>query len=226
SMLDARHELCFLEFVSDMNAISKSKSVKKTKKKEEWKPTGKVFTKIGYQWRPTKRTFNLVGNTTEPDTSRGSNTSVTPSSSSSSSVDLRFIGTVKFGNDQIAKIMGYGDYQIGNITFSRVYYVEGLGHNLFSVGQFYDSDLVVAFRKHTCCVRNLEVPIAAAPRAVDLADSPVCTSIDQNAPSASIPSTQDQEHSLIISQRFEESPKTPYFHDDPLHESLHEDSIS
>ncbi|GKA71522.1 retrovirus-related pol polyprotein from transposon TNT 1-94, partial [Tanacetum coccineum] len=62
SMFDARHELCFLEFVSDMNASSKSKSVKKAKKKEEWKPTGKVFTKIRYNWRPTGRTFTLVGN--------------------------------------------------------------------------------------------------------------------------------------------------------------------
>ncbi|GKD59649.1 putative ribonuclease H-like domain-containing protein, partial [Tanacetum coccineum] len=70
------------------------------------------------------------------------------------------------------------------------------------------------------------VPVAAAPRAVDLADSPVSTSIDQDAPSTSIPSTQDQEHSPIISQGFEESPKTPHFHDDPLHESLHEDSTS
>ncbi|GKE99127.1 hypothetical protein Tco_0022478 [Tanacetum coccineum] len=63
SMFDARHELCFLEFVSDMNESSKSKSVKKTIKKKEWKPTGKVFTKIGYQWRPIGRTFTLVGNT-------------------------------------------------------------------------------------------------------------------------------------------------------------------
>nr|GEY16749.1 integrase, catalytic region, zinc finger, CCHC-type, peptidase aspartic, catalytic [Tanacetum cinerariifolium] len=45
----------------------------------------------------------------------------------------KFLGTIKFGNDQIAKIMGYGDYQIGNITISMVYYVEGLGHNLFFV---------------------------------------------------------------------------------------------
>nr|GFA77641.1 hypothetical protein [Tanacetum cinerariifolium] len=37
-----------------------------------------------------------------------------------------------------------------------VYYVEGLGHNLFSVGQFYDSDLEVAFRQHTCFIRNLD----------------------------------------------------------------------
>ncbi|GJV00923.1 retrovirus-related pol polyprotein from transposon TNT 1-94, partial [Tanacetum coccineum] len=44
------------------------------------------------------------------------------------------------------------------------------------------------------------VPVAAAPRAVDLADSPVSTSINQDAPSKSIPSSQEQEHSLIISQ--------------------------
>ncbi|GKF44414.1 hypothetical protein Tco_0130966, partial [Tanacetum coccineum] len=53
----------------------------------------------------------------------------------------KFLGTIKFGNDQIANIIGYGDYQIGNVTILRVYYVEGLGHNLFSVGQFCDSDL-------------------------------------------------------------------------------------
>nr|GEV00448.1 hypothetical protein [Tanacetum cinerariifolium] len=53
---------------------------------------------------------------------------------------------VKFGNDHVEKIMGYGDYQIGNVTISRVYSVEGLGHNLFSVRQFWDSDLEVAFR--------------------------------------------------------------------------------
>ncbi|GJW65225.1 retrovirus-related pol polyprotein from transposon TNT 1-94 [Tanacetum coccineum] len=45
---------------------------------------------------------------------------------------------------------------IRNVTISRVYYVEGLGHNLFSVGQFCDSNLEVAFRQHTCFIRNLE----------------------------------------------------------------------
>nr|GFA75469.1 integrase, catalytic region, zinc finger, CCHC-type, peptidase aspartic, catalytic [Tanacetum cinerariifolium] len=70
------------------------------------------------------------------------------------------------------------------------------------------------------------VPVDAAPRAVGLADSPVSTSIDQYAPSASIPSTQDQENSLNISHGFEESPKTQTFCNDPLHESLHEDSTS
>nr|GFA73514.1 retrovirus-related Pol polyprotein from transposon TNT 1-94 [Tanacetum cinerariifolium] len=70
------------------------------------------------------------------------------------------------------------------------------------------------------------VPVTAAPRAVEIADSPVSTSIDKDAPSLSIPSIQDQEHSLIISQGVKESPKTPLFHDDPLHEFLHKDSIS
>nr|GFA93803.1 retrovirus-related Pol polyprotein from transposon TNT 1-94 [Tanacetum cinerariifolium]GFB00075.1 retrovirus-related Pol polyprotein from transposon TNT 1-94 [Tanacetum cinerariifolium] len=60
------------------------------------------------------------------------------------------------GNDHVAKIMGYGDYQIGNVTISRVYYVEGLGHSLFSIGQFCDSYLEVAFYQHTCFFRNLE----------------------------------------------------------------------
>nr|GEY28241.1 hypothetical protein [Tanacetum cinerariifolium] len=68
----------------------------------------------------------------------------------------KFLGTVKFENDHVAKIMGYGNYQIGNVTISRVYYVEGLGHNLFYVGQFCDSDLEVAFRQHTCFIRNLD----------------------------------------------------------------------
>nr|GEW21182.1 hypothetical protein [Tanacetum cinerariifolium] len=54
------------------------------------------------------------------------------------------------------KIMGYGDYKIGNVTILRVYFVEGLEHNLFFVGQFYDSDLEVAFRQHTCFIHNLD----------------------------------------------------------------------
>nr|GEU53328.1 hypothetical protein [Tanacetum cinerariifolium] len=70
------------------------------------------------------------------------------------------------------------------------------------------------------------VPVAAAPRAVDLDNSPVSTSIDQDASSTSIPSTQGKEHSPNISQGVEESPKTPHFHDDPLLESLHEDLTS
>ncbi|GJR86536.1 retrovirus-related pol polyprotein from transposon TNT 1-94 [Tanacetum coccineum] len=68
----------------------------------------------------------------------------------------KFLGTVKFGNDQIALIFSYGDPVQGTITIKRVYYVEGLNHNLFSVGQFCDADLEVAFRKSTCHIRDLK----------------------------------------------------------------------
>nr|GEW53159.1 retrovirus-related Pol polyprotein from transposon TNT 1-94 [Tanacetum cinerariifolium] len=68
----------------------------------------------------------------------------------------KFLGTVRFGNDQYAPILGYGDLVQGNVMINRVYYVEGLNYNLFSVGQFCDADLEVAFRKSTCFVRDLQ----------------------------------------------------------------------
>nr|GEY84449.1 retrovirus-related Pol polyprotein from transposon TNT 1-94 [Tanacetum cinerariifolium] len=67
-----------------------------------------------------------------------------------------FIGTVRFGNDHFGAIMGYEDYVVGKSVISRVYYVEGLGHNLFSVGQFCDSNLEVTFKKHPCYVRDTD----------------------------------------------------------------------
>ncbi|GJS09255.1 retrovirus-related pol polyprotein from transposon TNT 1-94 [Tanacetum coccineum] len=68
----------------------------------------------------------------------------------------KFLGTIRFGIDHVSAILGYGDLQWGNILITRVYFVEGLGHNLFSVGRFCDSDLEVAFRRNTCFVRNLK----------------------------------------------------------------------
>nr|GFA31464.1 retrovirus-related Pol polyprotein from transposon TNT 1-94 [Tanacetum cinerariifolium] len=70
--------------------------------------------------------------------------------------DQKFLGTVKFGNDQIAPILGYGDLVQVAVTIKMVYYVEGLNHNLFSVGQFCDPDLEVAFRKSTCFIHDLK----------------------------------------------------------------------
>ncbi|GKE00798.1 hypothetical protein Tco_1388781 [Tanacetum coccineum] len=70
------------------------------------------------------------------------------------------------------------------------------------------------------------VQVAATPRDVDLANLLMSTLIDQDEPSTSIPSTQEQEQTPIISKSVEESPKTPHFHGDPLHETLHEDSTS
>ncbi|GJV48812.1 retrovirus-related pol polyprotein from transposon TNT 1-94 [Tanacetum coccineum] len=96
-LFNANHDMCIIDYMNDVNVRSKSKS-KINKMRKVWKPTGKVFTEIGYSWKPT-----------------------------------------------------------GCPNCSLVYYVEGLGHNLFSVGQFCDSDLEVAFHKHTCFIRDLDV---------------------------------------------------------------------
>nr|GEV00756.1 copia protein [Tanacetum cinerariifolium] len=68
----------------------------------------------------------------------------------------KYLGTVYFGNDQFVPILGYVDLVQGNIMINRVYYVKGLNQNLFSVGQFCDADLEVAFQKSTCFVRDLQ----------------------------------------------------------------------
>nr|GEZ57489.1 putative ribonuclease H-like domain-containing protein [Tanacetum cinerariifolium] len=60
----------------------------------------------------------------------------------------KFLGTVRFRNDHIAAILGYGDLKWGNITITRVYFVE--------VGQFCNADLEVAFRRNTCFIRDLD----------------------------------------------------------------------
>ncbi|GKD99672.1 retrovirus-related pol polyprotein from transposon TNT 1-94, partial [Tanacetum coccineum] len=122
------------------------------------------ITPPGYKWKPKTSIVNVKPNVSmplgnksrttiisEPTTLRKSTISNTPSSSNSFAAR-----TVKFRNDQIAPILGYGDLVQRNITIKRVYYVEGLNHNLFSVGQFCDADLEVAFRKSTCYVRDLK----------------------------------------------------------------------
>ncbi|GJW97239.1 retrovirus-related pol polyprotein from transposon TNT 1-94 [Tanacetum coccineum] len=419
SMFDGVHDKCLLDFVENVN--SRAKSAKKYKKQNIWKPTGHVFTEVGLKWKPTGRTFTIVGKSC-PLTRITSTNVVPPKKPTSYSIEthkpelnvysrksknVKNVGcpdcTVRFGKDNIVRIIGYGDYQLENVTISRVYYVEGLGHNLFPVGQFCDADIKVAFQKNTFFIRNLEgvdlisesrdinlytislddmlktslicllskaskskswlwhrhlshlnfgtlnkltkddlaqgiprlkfqkdhlcstcalvkskksshqpkaedinqeklyllhmdlcgpmsvasingkssgpglhfmtpttsssglvpntisqqpcipptrddwdhlfqpmfdeyfnpssivispVQEADASRVVFLAESLVSTSIDQDTPSTSIPSTQEQEHSPNISQGFEELPKTPTFRDDPLHESLHEDSTS
>nr|GEV99666.1 retrovirus-related Pol polyprotein from transposon TNT 1-94 [Tanacetum cinerariifolium] len=191
SMFNGAHDMCLLDFVKNVN--SHAKSAKKHEKQNIWKPTGHVYTEVGFKWKPTGRTFTIVGskakivesknaNHSKPNYTWGSNSTDIPSSSlvmigypDCSLVSTlwtfkthdrnrsqlmnfvsKFLGTIRFGNDHVAWIMGYGDYQLGNVTISKVYYIERLGHNLFSVGQFCDADLEVAFGKNTCSIRNLE----------------------------------------------------------------------
>nr|GFA04837.1 retrovirus-related Pol polyprotein from transposon TNT 1-94 [Tanacetum cinerariifolium] len=66
------------------------------------------------------------------------------------------MGTIRFKNDHFAVITGYRDYVQGNLMICHVYYVKGLGHNLFLVEHFCDAYLELAFCLNTCYVQNLE----------------------------------------------------------------------
>ncbi|KAJ9564242.1 hypothetical protein OSB04_000208 [Centaurea solstitialis] len=66
----------------------------------------------------------------------------------------KFCGSVQFGNEQYAPILGNGDVIQDKITIKKVSLVEGLGHNLFSIGQFCDKDLEVGFKKRRCVVKT------------------------------------------------------------------------
>nr|GEY63077.1 retrovirus-related Pol polyprotein from transposon TNT 1-94 [Tanacetum cinerariifolium] len=60
-------------------------------------------------------------------------------SNSTTSSFFKCMPHIVLWNDQFAAIVGYGDYKIGDTIITRVSYVEGLSHNLFSVGQFCDA---------------------------------------------------------------------------------------
>nr|GEW03883.1 retrovirus-related Pol polyprotein from transposon TNT 1-94 [Tanacetum cinerariifolium] len=122
----------------------------------KWKPTGRTFTIVGNSCPLTRFTSTNVAQIVLWYLDSGCSKHMTKNRSQLMNFVSKFLGTVRFENDQIARIMTYGDYQLGNVVFSRVYYVEGIRHNLFSVGQFCDADLEVAFRKNTCFIHDLE----------------------------------------------------------------------
>nr|GFA07554.1 hypothetical protein [Tanacetum cinerariifolium] len=161
-MFDTIHDLCVHDYLNDIEARVKSKYVKsksaKSNKKKVWKRSGNVITNIRYRWIPTGRTFSIDGNkfpliritsTTVVPPKKPIPTQVIKATSPSSNKSRKLKDIANVGSSSKFKT-------IGNVTIYRVYYVEGLGYNLFSVGQFYDSDLEATFQKHTCYVRNLD----------------------------------------------------------------------
>nr|GEX25247.1 hypothetical protein [Tanacetum cinerariifolium] len=179
------HDVCFLNYVNGMNSRAKNQkanvSINEHQKKQ--KPKVRKTKKVGsierlaspkpskprsfLRWSPTGRMFDLKGkiiasseSESQSDCSKGDNACTSnplePIIKRFSNSTFSLTGTVRFGNDNFAAILGFGDLQWGNILITKVYFVEGLGHNLFSVGQFCDSDLEVAFRRNACFVRNIE----------------------------------------------------------------------
>nr|GFC32692.1 integrase, catalytic region, zinc finger, CCHC-type, peptidase aspartic, catalytic [Tanacetum cinerariifolium] len=168
-ILHDKHDMCVLKSVAKpIKRTVASESNKKprtsTRKIYEhisrtcnwWYPKS---TPSGYIWKPKSRTENVNPNLVEIIlfiVDSGCSKHMTRNLKLLINFVEKFLGTVKFRNDQITPILGYGDLVQGAITIKRVYYIEGINHNLFSVGQLCDADLEVAFRKSTCFIRDLK----------------------------------------------------------------------
>nr|GEV19943.1 hypothetical protein [Tanacetum cinerariifolium] len=144
-LITANHDVCLLNYMNGMNSRSKKQKTnvsnianQRKHKAQVWKPKN-VGSKerlaspkpskprMHRRWSPTRNMFYIKGKLNASSESKwlskyvyDSSTWVVPS---------------------ISVILGFADLQWGNILITRVYFVKGLGHNLFSAGQFCDSDL-------------------------------------------------------------------------------------
>ncbi|GKE51505.1 retrovirus-related pol polyprotein from transposon TNT 1-94 [Tanacetum coccineum] len=191
-MLFDNHDLYVLDFINDVNARTKSKSVKKTSKRKVWKPTGKVFTNIGYTWRPTEVALGkptaLESNTPKPLVTLVYSRKPRKSKTNVPISKPKIIKSISANKKEPSKSWGSIVSDVPSSFLdecrSSKLFSKGLGHNLFSIGQLCDSNLEVTFRQHTCFIRNLEgVDLLTGSRGNNLytlslrdimASSPIC----------------------------------------------------
>nr|GEW68078.1 Gag-Pol polyprotein [Tanacetum cinerariifolium] len=198
-LISVNHDVCLLNYVNDMNSRGKQQTanVSIKEKQKQQKPKVRKPKKVGsierlatpkpskprsfLRWSPTRRMFDLKGkiitsneSKSQSDCSKGDNACT----SNPMKPKIK-----RFPNSTFS-LAGFSDLQWGNILITRVYFVEGLGHNLFSIGQFCGSDLEVAFKRNACFVKNLEgVDLLKRDRSINLytinlhdmaAASPIC----------------------------------------------------
>nr|GEY78788.1 hypothetical protein [Tanacetum cinerariifolium] len=165
------HDVCLLNYVNGMNSRGKKQkanvSINENQKKQ--KPKVKKTKKVGsierlaspkpsksrsfLTWSPTGRMFDLKGkiiasseSESQFDWSKGDNACTCNP----------LEPTIKRFPNSTFSLAGNSNMFMANILITKVYFIEGLGHNLFLVGQFCDLDLEVAFRRNACFIINLE----------------------------------------------------------------------
>ncbi|GKB21768.1 retrovirus-related pol polyprotein from transposon TNT 1-94 [Tanacetum coccineum] len=136
---------------------------------------------------------SISANKKEPSKSWGSIVFDVPSSSLNECRPSKlFSGTIKFGNDHVEKILGYGDYQIGNFAF--------LQHTCF-IRNLEGVDLLTGSRGNRCIALIAKV---VAPEPAASTGSLSSTTVNQDAPSPSNSQTTPKNKSLVISNNVEE----------------------
>nr|GEX26126.1 integrase, catalytic region, zinc finger, CCHC-type, peptidase aspartic, catalytic [Tanacetum cinerariifolium] len=182
-LYSVNHDVCLLNYVNGINSRGKNQkanvSINEHQKKQ--KPKVKKTKKVGsierlaspkpskprsfLRWSPTGRFLGKIiassKSESQPDCSKGDNACtynpLEPTIKRFPISTFSLARTVRFGNDYVAAILGFDDLQWGNILITRVYFVEGLGHNLFSVGQFCDSDLEAEAIATACFTQNRSI---------------------------------------------------------------------
>ncbi|GJW28424.1 retrovirus-related pol polyprotein from transposon TNT 1-94 [Tanacetum coccineum] len=195
-LFDANHDMYPLDFVNDVNVRSKSKS-KRNKIRKAWKPTGKVFTDVGYKWKPTGRFFTIVGNSCPL-------IRITPKKI----VHLK---------ETTPKLVETSKPEIK--VYSR------RTKQIKSVGSSKKAKIV-----ESKIANNSDSTHLWGSNATNVPSSSSLVNDRLSRSSSVCYPTNDSEDLGKLNAKanigVEESPKTSLFHDDPLHEPLHEDSTS
>ncbi|KAI3735505.1 hypothetical protein L6452_15004 [Arctium lappa] len=148
-------------FVSDLRK-------KRSEKRTEWRPKRKIDDKAKSLTdnscnRSNSSVSDVVGSVVSTNKNlirhmwyldRGCSKHMTGQKDLLSNYTEKFSENVRFGNDQFSPILGYGDIIQDKLTITKVSYVEGLGHNLFSIGQFCDRGLEINFKVKSCSVHT------------------------------------------------------------------------
>nr|GEU47282.1 hypothetical protein [Tanacetum cinerariifolium] len=173
-LVTANHDACLLSSVNALSSRANNlcanvppSTNQKRHRTQVWKPK-QVGSKerlackprlprFSLKWSPSGRSFDLKGKLVVPKETNCPNDDKTCTSNPQEPMRKRFPNSTVFLGRLFKFVCGYGDLKWGNITITRVYFIKGLGHNLFSFGQFCDADLEVAFRRNTCFIRDLDV---------------------------------------------------------------------
>nr|GEV36215.1 retrovirus-related Pol polyprotein from transposon TNT 1-94 [Tanacetum cinerariifolium] len=194
------HDSCVLEFINTVNARVKSKSVKTVKEKRNAFPLTRITTTAKV---PLRKPIPLESNTPKPVVIQivlwyldfGCSKHMTEDRSQLTNFVNKFLGTVKLGNDHVANIMGYDDYQIGNVTISKTPYE--LLH-----GKLPDLSFLHVFGALCYPTNDSENLEKLQPKADT--GLPSSTIVDQDAPSPSISKTTPKTQPPIIPHDVEE----------------------
>ncbi|GKC73141.1 retrovirus-related pol polyprotein from transposon TNT 1-94 [Tanacetum coccineum] len=161
-LISVNHDMCVLKSLNSVNAtptvkiiLNKGKqiwkpkgklsdnSLKKTKR--VWKATGKLFANVGYQWRPTGKKFSLgklnCGYQWRPTGKKFALGEQCPLT--------KLPVKCRTGRPLVSGLRLFKTYD------GESFKVPKLRRKVYRDRQFCDSDLEIAFRKHSCFVRDM-----------------------------------------------------------------------